>query len=53
MDPDPAVFVIDDQDANRKLGIIFFLISFSAYYFFKVDLHNLSKIKRQKEVTMQ
>jgi hypothetical protein len=29
MDPDPAIFVIDFQDANEKL-------SFSAYYFLKV-----------------
>jgi hypothetical protein len=49
-DPDPAIFLIDLQDANKKL---FFSQSFSAYYFFKVHLHNFSKIKSQKEVTKQ
>ncbi len=47
MDPDPAVFVIDLQDANKKL---IFYKSFSAYYILKVHLHNFSKIKSQKEV---
>jgi hypothetical protein len=46
MDPDPAIFVIDLQDANKKL--IFYFI-FSAYYFLKVHLHLFSKIKSQKE----
>jgi hypothetical protein len=41
-DPDPAIFVIDLQDASKKT-------IFSAYYFLKVHLHNFSKIKRQKE----
>jgi hypothetical protein len=45
MDPDPAVFVTDLQDANKKL--IFSI--FSAFYFLKVHLHNFSKIKSQKE----
>jgi hypothetical protein len=44
--PDPAVFVIDLQDANKKLF-------FSAYYFLKVHLHHFSKIKSHKEVTKQ
>jgi hypothetical protein len=35
LDPDPAIFVINLQDANKKL---IFLESFSAYYFFKVHL---------------
>jgi hypothetical protein len=48
MDPDPAIFVIDLQDANKKL--IFLFISFFAYYFLKVHLHHL---KSQKEVTEQ
>jgi hypothetical protein len=51
MDPDPAIFVIDLQDANKKL--IYFLKSFSAYYFLKLHLHHFSKIKSQKEVTKQ
>jgi hypothetical protein len=49
MDPDPAIFVIDLQDANKKK----FKKKISAYYFLKVHLHNFSKIKSQKEVTKQ
>jgi hypothetical protein len=52
MDPDsdldPAIFVIDLQEANKKQ---IFKKSFSAYYFLKVHLHHFSKIKSQKEVT--
>jgi hypothetical protein len=48
LDPDPTIFVIDLQDANKKY--IFFK-SFSAYYFLKVHLPYFSKIKSQKEVT--
>jgi hypothetical protein len=44
--PDPAIFVIDLQDAKKKQ--IFYLI-FSAYYFLKVHLHLFSKIISQKE----
>jgi hypothetical protein len=40
--PDPAIFVIDVQDALKKL---FFFPSLSAYYFLKVHLHHFSKIK--------
>jgi hypothetical protein len=50
MDPDPAFFIIDFQDANNKL---IKKKSFSAYYFLKVHLHHFSKVKRQKEVTEQ
>jgi hypothetical protein len=46
MDPDPVIFVIDLQDANKKL-IHFFI--FSAFYFLKVHLHLFPKIKSQKE----
>ncbi len=46
MDPDHAIFVIDLQDASKKL---IFNTIFSAYYFLKVHLHNFSKIKSQKE----
>jgi hypothetical protein len=46
MDPDPAIFVIDLQDASKKR--IFYTL-FSAYYFLKVHLHHFSKIKSQKE----
>jgi hypothetical protein len=34
--PDPAIFVIDLQDANKKL---IFSPKFSAFYFLKVHLH--------------
>ncbi len=45
LDPDAATFVIDLQDANKKLiKKIFFPL-----YFLKVHLHNFSKIKSQKE----
>jgi hypothetical protein len=47
MDPDPAIFAIDLQDANKKL---IKKKSFSAYYFLKVNLHHFAKIKRLKEV---
>jgi hypothetical protein len=49
MDPDPAIFVTDLQDANTTN----FFKSFSAHYFLKVHLHHFSKIKSQKEVTKQ
>ncbi len=44
LDPDPAIFVI--QDASKKLIVN---TIFSAYYFLKVHLHHFSKIKSQKE----
>jgi hypothetical protein len=50
VDPDPAIFVIDLQDANKKL---IKNESFSVYYFLKVHLHHISKIKSPKEVTKQ
>ncbi len=43
---DPAIFVIDLQDASKKL--IFYTI-FSAYYFLKLHLHHFSEIKSLKE----
>jgi hypothetical protein len=43
-DPDPALFVSDLQDANKKY---FFLL------FLKVDLHHSSMIKSLKEVIKQ
>ncbi len=46
LDPDPAIFVIDLQDASKKL---IFNTIFSAYYFLKVHLHHFSKIKSKKE----
>jgi hypothetical protein len=47
MDPDsdPASFVIDLQDVNKKL----IKKNFSAYYFLKVHLNHFSKIKSLKE----
>jgi hypothetical protein len=44
-DPDPAIYVTDLQDVNKKL----ILKSFSAYYFLKV--RHFSKTKSQKQVT--
>jgi hypothetical protein len=48
-DPDPAIFVIDLQDPNKKE----FKNRFSSYYVWKVYLHNFAKIKSPKEVTKQ
>jgi hypothetical protein len=50
MDPDPDIFIIDIQDANKKNNL---KKSFSAYYFLKLHLHHFSKIKSQKGVTKQ
>ncbi len=47
MDPDPAIFVSDLQDVNKK--VLFFQSSF-AYYFLKVHVHNFSKIKSHRTV---
>jgi hypothetical protein len=45
-DPDPAIFVIDLQDANKKL---IFKKSFSACYFLKVHFqHFLKDIKSKR-----
>jgi hypothetical protein len=44
-DPDPSIFIIDLQDANKKI----FKKSFSAYYLLKEHLHHFSKIKSQKK----
>ncbi len=53
-DPDPAIFVSDLQDVNKKL---FFFSTFFAYYFLKVHLHlhyrYFSKIKSHTDVTKQ
>jgi hypothetical protein len=48
MDPDPAIFIIDLQEDNKKN-----FLCFSLFYFLKVHLHPFSKIKSQKEVTKQ
>jgi hypothetical protein len=44
MDPDPAIFIINLQDASQKT----FFFSFAAYCYLKVHLHNFSKIKSKK-----
>jgi hypothetical protein len=49
-DPDPAIFIIDLQDANTKTK---FKKSFSADYILEVHLHHFSTIKGQKEVIKQ
>jgi hypothetical protein len=43
-DPDPPIFAIDLQEANKKP-----FFKFSAYYFLEVTLNHFSKIKSQKE----
>jgi hypothetical protein len=48
-DPDPSIFIIDLQDANKKLPVIIFKKSCSAYYFLKVLIHNFSKIKVKRK----
>jgi hypothetical protein len=47
-DPNPAISVIDLEEANKKLN---FLYSFSAYL--TVHLHHFSKIRSPKEETKQ
>ena len=44
-DPDPAIFVIDLQEANKNL---IFLQSFSAYYFLKGTFTSFLKDKKFK-----
>ncbi len=48
--PDPAIFVSGLQDVIKKLLIF---LSFFAYYFLRIHLHNFSKIKSHIEVTKQ
>jgi hypothetical protein len=48
--PDPVIYVIDRQDAKKKLTLT---KNLSAYYFLNVPLHHFSKIKSPKEVTKQ
>ncbi len=45
-DPDPAIFVSNLQDVNKKKSCF-------AYYFLKVHFLNFSKIKSHKEVKKQ
>jgi hypothetical protein len=46
VDPDPAIFVLDLQEANKKSKFFCFLL-------FKGTLHDFSKIKSHKEVAKQ
>jgi hypothetical protein len=50
MDPDPAFFIIDLQDANKKL---IFLKEFFCILLFEGTFTSFSKTKRQKEVIKQ
>jgi hypothetical protein len=49
LDPDPAIFIINLQDPNKKL---IKTKSFCAYYFLKVHLHHFLKIKSQSHKTV-
>jgi hypothetical protein len=46
LDTEPSIFVIDLQDARKKLN---FNQIFSAYAFLKLHLHHISKIKIGKK----
>jgi hypothetical protein len=48
LDPDPAIFVFDLQDASKKLILTQF---FSAYYFFEGTYTSFFKDKKSKRVT--
>jgi hypothetical protein len=50
-DPDPAIFLIDLQDANKKLICLF--KSFFYLLLFEGAFTSFSKKKSQKEVTKQ
>jgi hypothetical protein len=50
MDPDPAIFVIDLQDASKKL---IFLYNFFCLLLFEGAFTLFSKEKSHKEVTKQ
>jgi hypothetical protein len=50
MDRDPAIFVTEPSRRQQKTNL---KKSLSVYYFLKVHLHHLSKIKSPKEVTKQ
>jgi hypothetical protein len=49
MDPDPAIFVTDLQDANKEL----IKKKFFCFLLFNGTFASYSKIKGQKEVTKQ
>jgi hypothetical protein len=50
MDPDPAIFVIDLQDANKKF---FFFLEVFMLFLFEGTFTSFFKIKSKKEVTKQ
>jgi hypothetical protein len=53
LDPDPAIFVLDLQNAIKKLSFLpkfFCLLLFEGTF---THLHHFSKIKSQKEVIKQ
>ncbi len=50
MDPDPTIFVINLQDANKTL---IFLKTLFCLLLFEGTFTSFSKIKRQEEVTKQ
>jgi hypothetical protein len=43
-DPDPAIFIINLQDANKKLILLKKI--FSAYYFLKVHFSKIKSLKK-------
>jgi hypothetical protein len=49
MDPDPAIFVIDLQDANKKI----ILKKISAHYFFEGTITSFFKFKKSKSSQKQ
>jgi hypothetical protein len=50
LDPDPSIFIIDFQDANKKTN---FEKKISANYILQVLFHHFSTIKSKKKVTDQ
>jgi hypothetical protein len=53
-DPDPAIFIIDLQDANKTLFFEMVFLHITVLYEGTwVHIHHFSKIKSKKEVTKQ
>jgi hypothetical protein len=53
MDPDPAIFVIDLQDANKKVKKLIFLFKFPGFLLFEGIFTSFFKNKSPTEVTKQ
>jgi hypothetical protein len=53
MDPDPAIFVIDLKDTNKKLPVFFYFLFIFCLLLFEGTFTSFLKIKSQKEVTKQ